>query len=164
MGIIRRIDVYLFYLLNQVIHCRPLDYFFPFYTHIVGPFGTVFFILAAFLYDLSFGLQLLFSILLCQLVVQIGKRVFHRVRPFNAKDMARIWAQFLPKDPSFPSGHSATAFTFATVAAHIWGFSFLFYPAALLVGISRIYLGVHYPSDVFIGALVGILAAVLIVY
>jgi len=62
---------------------------------------------------------------------------------------------------SFPSGHTASAFAIATVLAlyyskRIWQFGFLL--AALLVGYSRIYLAYHFPIDILIGSLIGLVS------
>lgn len=68
------------------------------------------------------------------------------------------------KSLSFPSGHTSSAFTFAMALTltlkNKWASigSFVF---AFLMGISRIYVGVHYPTDVIAGAFVGILYAVI---
>ncbi len=68
------------------------------------------------------------------------------------------------KSLSFPSGHTSSAFTFAMALTMVlknkWAGigSFVF---AFLMGISRIYVGVHYPTDVIAGAFVGILYAVI---
>ena len=83
----------------------------------------------------------------------------------------RITVQLLvpkPLGPSFPSGH--TAASFASAAALYFSQNWLWLPATLLavgIGLSRLYLYVHYPSDVAAGALLGIIfgaLGVLLVY
>jgi undecaprenyl-diphosphatase len=71
----------------------------------------------------------------------------------------------MPASTSFPSGHAAAAFAFATGAAHVLP------PAALplrglaaLVAYSRVHTGVHYPGDVVAGALIGTVLAQLTVH
>ncbi len=69
----------------------------------------------------------------------------------------------LPSDSSFPSGHTGTAFTFAFglyyLCNPILGIIAIAY--ACLMGFSRMYLEVHYPSDVLAGALFGTLTAII---
>lgn len=63
-------------------------------------------------------------------------------------------------DYSFPSGHTSASFAAATAIYAIdrrWGAAA--YVLAALIGFSRLYLGVHFPTDVLAGAVVGILAA-----
>lgn len=75
------------------------------------------------------------------------------------------------KSLSFPSGHTSSAFTFATAftlvckkhasklaTIKVAVFTFIF---AILMGISRVYVGVHYPTDVIVAAVVGIIYAVI---
>jgi len=63
----------------------------------------------------------------------------------------------VPRSTSFPSGHSASAFAFATGAsAEIPALAPLLVPLAAAVAYSRVYTGVHYPSDVAAGAAIGI--------
>jgi membrane-associated phospholipid phosphatase len=60
--------------------------------------------------------------------------------------------------PSFPSGHTSMAFSTATSLTLAYPKWYVYVPAFLwagAVGYSRMHLGVHYPSDVFVGALVG---------
>jgi undecaprenyl-diphosphatase len=59
-------------------------------------------------------------------------------------------------DPSFPSGHAFYAFMMATVLS-TWfpRYRIIFYIAAGFIGWTRIYLGVHFPTDVVVGGLLG---------
>jgi len=87
------------------------------------------------------------------------KRFFRRRRPFLAFVKARVLGP-RPKDFSFPSGHSAAAFGGALLlTTHVPVLGPLLYAIALIVAVSRIYLGVHYPSDVVLGAAAGTLLA-----
>ncbi len=61
---------------------------------------------------------------------------------------------------SLPSGHTAAAFLFATVLSWFYpSFFMLFFSVAGLIGLSRVLLGVHYPSDIAAGILLGCSAA-----
>jgi undecaprenyl-diphosphatase len=66
----------------------------------------------------------------------------------------------MPLSSSFPSGHTASAFAFATGAGHAQpGLAAGLRVLAALVGYSRVHTGVHYPADVLVGALIGVSAA-----
>lgn len=63
----------------------------------------------------------------------------------------------MPQSTSFPSGHSATAFAFATaVCADCPKLATVLFPLAGAVAYSRVHTGVHYPSDVGAGMAIGI--------
>jgi membrane-associated phospholipid phosphatase len=61
-----------------------------------------------------------------------------------------------PLSPSFPSGHAASAFAFASTMGEELPVTWVpLHVAAALVGYARVHTGVHYPSDVVAGSLVG---------
>jgi len=102
-------------------------------------------IAAAFLIALLFG----------GVATEDLKDIFHRSRPIGA-DYNTYLADM---SYSFPSQHSQTAFFLATLLAGYFGFrryGVIAYSLAGIVGISRIYLGVHYLTDVVAGAVLGI--------
>ncbi|WP_226984201.1 phosphatase PAP2 family protein [Halothermothrix orenii] len=89
-------------------------------------------------------------------IVHVLKRVSNRPRPYRV--IEEITNYIIPVEGySFPSGHSTAAFSLALVLSfHFPAFSLLFTTLATIVSVSRIYLGVHYPSDVFFGILIAI--------
>lgn len=105
------------------------------------------------------GLQAGASLLVAGGSTFVIKKVFGRTRPYIAHpDLITVKEFPGPTDASFPSGHTSFAFAAATslsLAVPKWYViapSFLYAGA---VGYSRMYLGVHYPSDVLGGAVVG---------
>jgi undecaprenyl-diphosphatase len=89
---------------------------------------------------------------------KIIKQVTTRQRPFRTN--ASILHLVVPQDEySFPSGHTAAATVSALLfSAAIPVLSPIFFSVAMLIGMSRIYLGVHYPSDVAMGFALGIVS------
>ncbi len=112
------------------------------------------------------GWQSLTAVAVSHIPVFIAKRKFKRLRPFQALDNVNIGKRILI-DPSFPSGH--TTAVFAWMLPLLYADSSLMpllLPAAVVlllsVAWSRMYLGLHYPSDVIAGAVVGSLTASLV--
>ena len=104
---------------------------------------------------ISMLVSLLFGYLVCNLTM---KPLFERLRPCDLVDGMSLIA--CPPDFSFPSGHTTSAFAAATALA-------IFYPRlgipallfAALMAFSRLYLFVHFPSDIAAGAIIGSLCA-----
>ena len=103
------------------------------------------------------GLETAGSIIIAEGVTAILKGATHRERPYLAHPDL-ITGKTSPRDYSFPSGHASVAFATATSLSLSFPKWYVIAPAftyATAVGYSRLYLGVHYPSDVFAGAVVG---------
>jgi diacylglycerol kinase family enzyme/membrane-associated phospholipid phosphatase len=94
---------------------------------------------------------------------QVGKRLLPRTRPTSSLVPLTRLARRIPTSPSFPSGHSASAAAFAVgVGLEIPELAVPLGLAATAVCWSRVYTGVHYPTDVVAGAALGVAAAVLV--
>jgi membrane-associated phospholipid phosphatase len=105
-----------------------------------------------------FSYQLILGTLTLWLLVELLKYIVHRSRPFIKMVQARI-VGFPAIGSSFPSGHTSQVFFIATLVAQHFhlsiGLVILLYVIALLVGITRMYVGAHYPRDVLAGAILG---------
>lgn len=124
-------------------------------THLGGATMTVSLTLALLLAGdtamLRAGLRGGFALLASHLLVQLLKRAIHRPRP--NLETGYGWLVRAPDRFSFPSGHSAAALAvgiaFATLLSPTLGATVI--TLALGIGVSRAYLGVHYPGDVLAG-------------
>jgi membrane-associated phospholipid phosphatase len=91
----------------------------------------------------------------------VAKPLGGRRRPARpeSEELARRHVQ-MPRSSSFPSGHTASAFAFATAAGGaLPALSAPLRALAMLVGYSRVHTGVHFPGDVLAGAFIGVSAA-----
>ncbi|MBO8127177.1 MAG: phosphatase PAP2 family protein, partial [Firmicutes bacterium] len=98
------------------------------------------------------------SVLYAGIGFSLLKTVVGRPRPYTGEVKNRPLS-FSRDYASFPSGHTATAFAMARVLAEEYpDYKYFYYAGAALVGLSRIYLDVHYASDVVAGAALGLYA------
>ena len=102
--------------------------------------------------------ELILGTLTLWIVVELVKSLVRRSRPIIRVTQARI-VGYRAGGRSFPSGHTSQVFFMATLMAPHFHAStwavFLLYAIALLVGITRMYVGAHYPRDVLAGAILG---------
>lgn len=94
------------------------------------------------------------------LLSQVIGHIWDRVRPFAAHPSETVLLAPPSPNPSFPSDHATAAFAIAFAVFFISrraGIGFL--AVALLIALTRIFLGLHYPGDVAAGAVIGFAAA-----
>jgi membrane-associated phospholipid phosphatase len=156
----QRVDVWAFQLFN-LRGSRPvwLDWSMLGFTQIGSGFAAL--VIGLFLYLTGNRLaayELILGTLTLWIVVELVKTIVRRSRPFISVTKARIIG-YRSTGRSFPSGHTAQAFFVATLMVshfhpNAW-VAFFLYTVALLVGITRMYVGAHYPRDVLAGAILG---------
>lgn len=104
------------------------------------------------------ALALIFDLLVVNICI---KPLVGRVRPYAVLEQIQILVS-QPGDHSFPSGHSAGSFACAWAFFRMyrnkkWGIAAV--ALAALIALSRLYVGVHYPTDVIFGVIIGVAVA-----
>lgn len=106
----------------------------------------------------SMTCSLLFDLVACNGII---KPIVSRLRPCILNNTVDLLVS-VPFDASFPSGHTLYAFSSATIIFFYHkGLGLAAYAFAFLMGFSRMYLYVHFPTDVLFGAIFGVIFAVL---
>lgn len=154
------IDIWAFMLFNTRAHrSRWLDWMMLIITQLGG---GVFAAGVAIVFFLGgnhpMAYEVIVGSLTLWLVVELMKALICRTRPYIKLKNARIVGT-RAGGHSFPSGHTSQSFFLATLLSHYFQFNLsgwlILYAVASLVGITRIYVGMHYPRDVLGGAVFG---------
>jgi membrane-associated phospholipid phosphatase len=155
----QRLDTRIFLLFDLRVHSRWLDGFMFLATQLGNM--LVAFIAAVVFFLLNYrrlAVEAIIGTLTLWLLVETVKALTDRARPFITLKEARVigWRE---RGHSFPSGHTAQIFFLMTLLIHRFqlglGASAALYAVAVLVGFTRMYVGVHYPRDVIGGAVLG---------
>jgi undecaprenyl-diphosphatase len=158
------IDQYILMAFNHQL--AGYKWFFYIITQLGSPLALTLLASAAFLLGKNkikiFAAVLIVGLLFSVVVMDDVKDLVKRPRPEGASK-----TYFLIKDDySFPSGHALAIFLAASVLGSYLGRKYYIVGCvvALAVSLSRLYLGVHYPSDVLAGAVIGIIMGELLIY
>ena len=104
------------------------------------------------------------SVILSRLIItEIIRYFYHYPRPYVVLEAAKKLIAENQDYASFPSGHAAIFFA---IAMAIYFFNkklgIVFFVGAVLIGLARIFVGIHWPSDVLGGAIIGIISGIII--
>lgn len=167
LNYLKKIDVVVLNWINISFRNKTFDRIMPLITS-AGNLGIVWIVISVLLLAKSdyrlLGMMILASLLITTIVGEgIIKQIVRRKRPFHEDDERELLIT-RPITYSFPSGHTASSFAVATVFIKTNNSaSLVIIILATLIAFSRVYLGVHYPSDVFGGGVVGFLCGLLTV-
>lgn len=168
MNALNQFEIRILDWIQQGLKCDFLDFFMPIITRFADS-GMGWIVLALVLLcfkktrktGVSMAVALIFGLVVGNLVL---KNVFARIRPYNVNTDVLLLIERL-SDFSFPSGHTRCSFECATVIfanSKRWGAAT--YVFASLVAFSRLYLYVHYPTDILGGIALGIVSGIISVF
>ncbi|MCZ7603385.1 MAG: phosphatase PAP2 family protein [Melioribacteraceae bacterium] len=156
-----QIDVALFYLFNHTLSNPLFDKFFPFITEVKHWYLV--YVIMFFLLLIKGGklgrISAIGAILLIVLTDQFSsfflKNLVERIRPCNELPDVNILAGCTGSF-SFPSSHAVNNFAVAVFFTILFPkYKWALFTIATLLALSRVYCGVHYPSDIIGGAIIG---------
>lgn len=163
----QQLDTALFFFLNRDCQNWLFDLIMPVFTHrmkiIVIPFLLLFFMKEKREALVIFGISFV-SLLLADGTSHALKELIGRERPCNSFQNVHLLVG-CSQSFSIPSGHASNAFAFAAPFLFMTRdrLRYVFLGIAVFVSLSRVFVGVHYPSDVIAGVAVGILSSMVVI-
>ncbi|WP_234123373.1 phosphatase PAP2 family protein [Clostridium hydrogenum] len=163
---IQKFDNSILVAIKKYIQNKYLDRIMPIITG-MGNLGIIWVVIAlALMLDKQYreiGNIVVLTLIISTIVGEgIVKHVVRRVRPCNFYNNLSLLIE-KPVSYSFPSGHTLSSFAVAEVLSKYWSqYKLIFIGIALLIALSRLYLYVHYPTDVIAGIVIGILCSKLV--
>ena len=159
-------DIPLFNLINHSFSRPLLNLAMPFVSRLGG--GELYFVLGILLlFSRKKEIKTLGIILLAGLAVSFYITAFLKILIARPRPYVSLTNVILlgpaEKSYSFPSSHAVSAFIIASILSSHFKKYALFYALAAVIAFSRVYMGVHYPSDVIGGAVLGTLTGYLLV-
>ncbi len=159
------IDVSIFFFINHTLANPVFDWLMPFLTDL-NKQKPMYAVVGSLLLWLvwkggsngrtTVGLLIITIVISDQLNSSLFKELFGRIRPCRALEGVRLLVD-CGGGLSFPSSHAVNNFAGAAIISHFYSKQkWLWFAFASLVALSRPYVGVHYPSDILAGSVVGV--------
>lgn len=166
LGSAYNLDVTIFFFINLSLQNPIFNFIMPLITNL-GLY--IFWIIICILIAIFGGekgrnvaLLLIIGLILGHLIGELLKYLVLRPRPYTV--LQGVHQLGMLNSYSFPSGHATEVFVACVILGKKYGYLIIFLIIAFLVSFSRVYIGVHYPSDVIGGALVGVGVAILVIH
>jgi undecaprenyl-diphosphatase len=161
-----QIDLTIFYFINHTLSNPVFDFIFPLLTNafnfdlfrwVLLPLALIFWVYRGKMKALRCMLLAILLAVICDAsIYRVIKAFSYRTRPHLVLSDAKLRLEHSPKSSSLPSNHAVSTMAVALLLA--WYYprrKYIFISFAILVGFTRVYVGVHYPSDVLFGWLCG---------